>query len=904
MNQSEYQVQDRDITNASTRDTGAMARPDDFNPISEGAAASLTSGLDDIADSQERVAAKEDMSWAQSRYSAAQVHWIQNINSYTDPDKAMADLQSYTQDMMKNAPTGRASDMLVSHMDSFAPRMARKAVANQAKAAVNANSENFVASANSMAQLATGQPLADPTQLASDGSLPQQSGPLQPMLGAAELRQDVYPQIDQQAAASKGIVPDDTLNQTVSSAKAQVGKGIIQAATLEDGPGAIAAQLTKDPDSVVPPDALPKDQLTGIINDLRTQDATNQGVAQANSEKARTAYTQAIDNGQSPDVATLTKFADDYANIMGGKGGKKADEVKIQVLESFKASQDAYNFKSSIMGLNPDQIQEKLIDFAQGKDENSEEYKKAAAVANGIISQDSALVKMQGVKDVSDFKGAVSSATTPDQVQSQLADFAKNHDETTLEYAKAQSAANAQLRDLTKQQTAAANTDLGTLQNSAVGSNPDTVIQQVNSFADKYGNDSPAFNKAKAYTNKLLTDLSKSPGDYPLNDSSYRQSYGAAISALQTAGSDPKAQSSAVKQYQFVLQMGVAMQKSAGLPMAKVGVFPKDTAQNYVNKIQNAKTPQDAADVLQSIKNNTGDLYPNAVNDMIRNGLDAKYAVLGSYLGTPVQDVAIAALNNDKNNRETLKEAPDGTSATTKTINNAVALSMQDYRNSFGFGEGQAKVNQIQGLVESVTRQYMCRPGGMGGNLTSQQATQQAAQQAAHDVLDQFFDYGKVNNSTMAVTKKYVPDGDTGSVITGAKALVPAIARGDALNPGIAEFYGKNPADVNQGDRDEYQRAISQYGFWVNSSDGKSMRLAVRPTDMAKLGMSVNDSGNGLAYPPASGGGPIEVPLTSLQAYGRWSSSRVRMPNMPLASASYKALPPMPDPRQEYNAIP
>lgn len=882
MNQSEYQVQDRDITNASTRDTGAMARPDDFNPISEGAAASLTSGLDDIADSQERVAAKEDMSWAQSRYAAAQVHWIQNINNYTDPDKAMADLQSYTQDMMKNAPTGRASDMLVAHMDSFAPRMARKAVANQAKAAVNANSENFVASANSMAQLATGQPLADPTQLASDGSLPQQSGPLQPMLGAAELRQDVYPQIDQQAAASKGIVPDDTLNQTVSSAKAQVGKGIIQAATLEDGPGAIAAQLTKDPDSVVPPDALPKDQLTGIINDLRTQDATNQGVAQANSEKARTAYTQAIDNGQSPDVATLTKFADDYANIMGGKGGKKADEVKIQVLESFKASQDAYNFKSSIMGLNPDQIQEKLIDFAQGKDENSEEYKKAAAVANGIISQDSALVKMQGVKDVSDFKGAVSSATTPDEVQAKLADFAKNHDETTLEYAKAQSAANAQLRDLTKQQTAAANTDLGALQNSAVGSNPDTVIQQVNSFADKYGNDSPAFNKAKAYTNKLLTDLSKSPGDYPLNDSNYRQSYGAAIGALQTAGSDPNAQAQATAQYQHVLQMGVAMQTSAGLPMAKVGVFPKDTAQNYVNQIQNAKNPQEAADVLHSIKNNTGDLYPNAVNDMVRNGLDAKYAVLGSYAGTPVENVAISALGNDKVNKETLKEAPDGTSSVTKFINNNVANAMADYRSSFGWNvQGQGQVNQIQGLVESVARQYMAQRG---------MDAPTAAKQASDDMIHQFFDYGKVNGKTMAVTKQNVPDGDTASVLTGAKALVPAIANGDALNPDIAAFYGKNAANLNQGDKDEYQQALTKYGYWVNSSDGKSMRLAVNTRDLASMGMSVPDqNGTGVTYPPAVGGKPIEVPLTSLQDYGRWKTSFYKPSGqMPLASEQYK----------------
>jgi hypothetical protein len=867
----EYTPRTESVDTFQTRQTGGHAEASDFDPFGQDGAEKLAQGLNSLADNQNRIAAKEDMVWAQSQFAGAQAHMLENVNKYTDPDQFSKDYDEFVNGIAKTAPTGRASDFFVQHMDSFGPRMIRKVLINQAKASVGGTSDSFVSAANALAATATG------------GAQTPVIGGMTPLLGSVELRQ-VPNQLDQLAVSGKGVVPDETINTTIPAAKQTVGLGIAQAMANEHGSGKAADMLKKDPQVK---QLVDKDTLQGVINTLRTQEATNQGVAISNAEKSKSNYLDLINKGISVPDQELTKFADNYAQIMAGPKGKKLEEERIDVLQDFETSKQAFSFKQSLIGLTPEQVQDKLLNLAKSEDPSSLKYTKEVAVGQRAIAEAEAAQRKQGVADTLAFKASLDPKDTPEQLQDKLLQFSSKYDETTPEYAHAAAALNALSRkQLIAKEKEAQGVTNDFVANFSSHSLAENQVQLAHIQA-MVGPDSPLYNKASAWANKMNEDLMKSPADYPLNNSSFHAVYSSAVDALQKNPTDK----TAIANYQKALDQSVVVQAqaqgwhppfSSTIP-ANVGVIPKEMAQAYKEKIETG-TPQDALNTIKTIEQQTGKYYPVAVRDLVRQGLDPKFQAVAAYAGSPVQYTAVLAIQNDKLNRETLKESSDGTSPITNSIRKFTSGALTDYRGALSYStDGQKTAEGVSSLVESLTRQYMAR--GI--------PIDQAAQRASTELVHNFFDYGStpVSQKTFLVPKNAVSDGDTASVIDGAKAIIPRIADGSSLfSPDASRFFGK--AQPSEGEVTALHTAIATNGFWVPNPTNTGLRLCISPSDAAQFGI-VDKTGNDVVGLPAQAPstGFIEVPYKALQQFGRWNASRSyfdsKLDQMPFARSSF-----------------
>jgi hypothetical protein len=759
----EYQVQTDSIMNYNTRETGPHAQASDFNPFDAEAASKLTEGFNSLTNTLDQRQQKEDMVWAQSQFASAQVKWAQDIPKYTDPDKLTTDLQSYTENIMKGAPNGQASDMLVQHMNSLAPRLVRRTMVNQAKASVNAVSAQYVSSANSLAALATGSGLPDTSAAPNtDGSPPADPAPITPMLSSQGLR-EAYNQTDQTKAAATGTVPSAVINQTDNTVKMQIAKGIIKAASIEDGPGEIANQLEKDPTSVIPADAVPRiqNQLPGIINGYRLQHSADVGVAKLNAQQALIKDVQATDAGNYPGDAAVLAHAQAVGSVEAGKKGARADEATLSYLTQVNGAQEAFNFKSGILGQPPDVMQDKLNEFNESHDDNPH----ALAMAN-------------------------------------------------------------------------------------------------------------------ASYNKLLITFKESPADYPMESPAYRDSYTSASDQLNKFPTDP----GVISHFQNVLRGGIAIQNgfrgitpdSSSQDVAKAsslaGVIPKVRAQALVSAIQNGTTEQATA-ALHSVQDQYGPLASNAMHDLMKQGLDAKYMAVASFRDNPLEATLTNAIALDSPAKGQLSanailklEDANGNSTPKLTeLNDAVHTAFTPYSQAVSWNnDGARQGGQIENTVSSLAKSYMIQRG---------MEAPAAADQAYKDIISNQMDMGSVNGRGFIVTKAFVPDGDTGSVIDGAKSLIPQIAQGNAYAPDMGAVYGKPAASLTQDEKDDYRQALTKYGSWVNTPDGKGLRLAVDAQKIQMLYPAMtnlnNRAGTGMAFPTNEQGKPIEIPLTAFQ-FNKW----------------------------------
>lgn len=744
----EYQVETRDIDNYQTRQTGGHAETQDFDPFSEQAARSLSEGFDQIANSEEKRATKEDMVWAQTAYAKAQVNWIEKIKNYTDPDAAMKDLQDDTTAVMKNAPTGRASDFFVSHMDQFAPRMARRAVFNQAKAETNAVSSNYVDAANSIASLANGFGNQAPMALQPDSS-PATPPPVQPRLNSKDLG-GLANQVDQLNAAAKGVVPQNVVDQTTATTKSNISRGMIAASVVESSPGEVADKLHNNPDDVILPQdqhgqTLSPDEIQGTIATLRARAATQPAVAVENVNAVNQKYLQAIKNGNSPSTEELTQFASQAGSVLGGKGGKKDDSTQISLLTGFKSAQDTYNMGQKVIGVPP----------------------------------------MEAAKLLNDYE--TNNSDKPAQVAS-----------------------------------------------------------------------------VKAEVARLDTDLRTQPGDYALNNPSYRASYNSAFSNVM-ADTNP----ATIGAFQRALTEGVEMQAKTGVKTVdNAGVMPKHTADSFVQQIQGADV-KTSLGIIHKLQDVYGDYFDNAMADMTRSGLNQSYSVLSYYRGQPMEGRIASAIEGeaqgkDHDSWDKLLNAEDPQTGVKNKITDAVASATRSYQQALGWNDPGAKgVYQIQNVVASLTKQYMYR-GGMGA--------QPAAEKAANDVINSQFDVATPSGSNRPylISKKDTPGGDTASVRKGLDVMRTQLAGGN-FNPDIGGFFGR-PGDANTTpeEKDSYRGLINNYGFWVNSPDGKGVRLAVdgQRASIANPHISLNDTaGTGIWYPVDKKGAPFDVPYGMAQTW-------------------------------------
>lgn len=775
----EYQVETRSIS--SDQSTGGFGQLQDFNPVSENAGATLAKGFDDIADEVNRRNTKEDMAWAQAQYTNQQVTWAKNIRGYTDPDQLDKDLQDNIKQVMTTAPSGRASDFFVAHMDHLAPILTRRAVMNQARAATNATAANYVSSANSLAALANGKGLPD-TSVAPDpdGTPAQPPSTPAPMLSREGLQQ-VYGQLSQINAAAQGTVPDALITSTTNKVKQAIGVGMVKAASISDGPGAIADQMEKDPTQVVPKDVLPliQTQLPSMISDLRTQQATNLGVAQKNAQEVAKNIVGMIDQGNYPGDDNIKNVGDMMADVLGGKGTKKAEEVKLNFMSLVNGSVDAYNFKASSMGLPADALAKNLNDFNQAHDDNPH-----------------------------------------------------------------------------------------------------------------------ALELAKTYSDKLLTTLARSPADYPLLSPTMRDSYNASYSQLTANPKDEGAHAHFIATLDGMVTL---QNKAKGADESTspqevnrlnglAGVIPASQAQQIVANISKSDNTQAAADQLHKIQDMYGKYSTNAMQDLQRQGLDPQYLALASFRDTPTEGLLINAINESKQQKggSTLNTAlgiQDGdtkdTNAMLKNITASTNKAIKPYLDAVSVFDPDA-ASKVADLVTNVTKYNKVHNGAM--------SVEDAASSAADSVINSKVDFGQMNNRSFIVTKQNVPNGDTQSVINGAKKMLPQIASGDMGNIDFAAVIGK--PNLTAEEKDQVTQAINQAGFWTQTSDGKHLRLVLDQNKAMRLtgirfpsnSNMLNSAGTGIATVRVTNGAPMEFPLTGFQAVDKWEGGGLP----PFASSNYK----------------
>jgi hypothetical protein len=354
-----------------------------------------------------------------------------------------------------------------------------------------------------------------------------------------------------------------------------------------------------------------------------------------------------------------------------------------------------------------------------------------------------------------------------------------------------------------------------------------------------------------------------------------KQNYDATYANMVDGWQNPEKAAQANVSFQQVLDQMATVQQSAGLTKAEVAVLPKDTAIQMANQLQNLPNDE-AVTMLGKMSDSYGDWWPNAVRDMTKHGnLNAQFVAMSAFQNSPYEGTILNALRletpqkgQDSLNKMLGMEGENNQALT--SLKNTVTNGMQDYLSAVAWGPGGLTgASQITDLVSSVAKYHMTPAGG---NMSPETA----ASSAVNEVINSQFNFGDMKSRKFLIPKSEVPDGQEGEVQDGAKAMMPWIARGAIMNPDIGAFFGKKDGDLTQGDRDEFNQAIQRYGTFVNTPDGKSLRLVVdQQKAMAALSPKSpiynNVAGTGLAM-VTSGGKPIDIPFSGIRAFNTWNS--------------------------------
>lgn len=112
----------------ATGSTGPTATAAELNPFNEQSAAAVAGGFHAGAEEAQNFDEKTDAIWAFNQSTQLQGSWRDQVGGYTDPEQFQKDYAQSQQDVMNNAPSGRARDAFVKQTNQFGNHMVSKVI--------------------------------------------------------------------------------------------------------------------------------------------------------------------------------------------------------------------------------------------------------------------------------------------------------------------------------------------------------------------------------------------------------------------------------------------------------------------------------------------------------------------------------------------------------------------------------------------------------------------------------------------------------------------------------------------------------------------------------------------------------------------------------------------------------
>jgi len=330
-------------------------------------AENLASGLEAGARVAEKVAEKQDSIWAMKTFTAAQMDWFGKVKGYTDMDSFSKDFVDYTKTTMKQAPTGRASDLLVQQMNQFQTRLSRRVLVQGAHALIGQNTADFNAAAQNIVNTVTG---GDATP--SD-------------IGAAR------EQLSSVRDTFSGAVPGTTMNNYLSDAHEQ-----LDVAEVSNVPPAQALQMIEEGKALT---NVSPERKKSLVNELTLKNATDRGVATIAAKKLLSNDLDSIAQGNFPTQKQIEEHAANFGIVMGGAKGKNADGAQLKYATAIQQAMDTYNAKATLFGKTNQEMEAEVTKVKDQFGVNSPIYKATLQEARSLA----------GLKKSSPFDYAISS---------------------------------------------------------------------------------------------------------------------------------------------------------------------------------------------------------------------------------------------------------------------------------------------------------------------------------------------------------------------------------------------------------------------------------------------------------------------------------------------------------------
>jgi|GEM_PF-5158073 len=310
-----------------TGSTGPHADATELNPFNEQSANSLSKGFDMASSEAERYDQKQDAMWAFNQSIQLQANWRKNVASYTDPDAFQADYNANQQEIMAQAPSGRASDMFVEHSAQFGNRMIgrvvyQKIAADRAQAAQELKQSN--------------------AKLQEEGA----------EMGMAV--KDARDQAKQAAKLAKGIAPQDLIDTITGNTQEALDRSEIANVAKTAGSATAADKIA---DGTLGKNLTPHENQS-LLNQYKIQGDTDLATAQVNGKNFYQKQLAAIQSGQ---LYTKPEQDQALAKVMAAstmkKDGSNAEGLEAHYFQEITDAKNEGVMRTSLLGMNQDERQ-------------------------------------------------------------------------------------------------------------------------------------------------------------------------------------------------------------------------------------------------------------------------------------------------------------------------------------------------------------------------------------------------------------------------------------------------------------------------------------------------------------------------------------------------------------------
>lgn len=350
------------------------------------------------------------------------------------------------------------------------------------------------------------------------------------------------------------------------------------------------------------------------------------------------------------------------------------------------------------------------------------------------------------------------------------------------------------------------------------------LLQENEPSGEGFVEESKTYNALVKAASARASHINKDPMGYAQKNF---ESVSMAYDVAQNA--QPENQAEAM---QVAIEEGLRAQGELGVPSYKQKIFPDGMANEVANSIERTK-PQDKIDMLSGLRQQYGDYWPQAYNELVQAGVPDTTAVLMK-MDQVDQRHAAYMLAEASAAGDSLKKAIP--KETVKSIDEEVSVNLQEYFTTVMSQAGNTgEIGRMTNAASTLAYQYALK----GENAES------ASKKAVNEIISKKYNTLGTVRVPVSYNSDYVSDG--------MKDVISFIQDEESIDPRILGSYSGTPDSII---REQYREELKTGGYFITNEKEDGVYLM----DKNDFNVVMNKDGTLV---------PVEVKFSELERMGR-----------------------------------